>query len=419
MDRTHAITADDRYVVISSDCHAGASIPAYGDYLEARHRDDFASWEASFVNPYDDLVDTEALQYRRNFDGAIRQRELEADGIVAEVVYPNTIPPFFPSGTLTLPAPSAEQYELRWAGIRAHNRWLADFCNELPGRRAGVAQLLLNDLDDAMAETRRVKEAGLFGGVMIPNLAPDDDLPPLHAPVYEPLWALCEELGLPVNMHGGTGVPNLGPYPATPILMFMEFGWYAQRPLLRLMFSGVFERHPDLTFVMTEQGSSWVPGLLAGLDWAVDRTTIAGSVEERFGGEIVRSLSLKPSEYWARQCFLGASFMGPHDCAVREETGVDTIMWGSDYPHSEGTHPYTMEALRYTFADVDPGEVRAMLGTNAARAYGFDLDALSRLAAEIGPHVADVAVPLSDDEFPTDALSPALDRMKKPVGNIS
>ena len=108
---------------------------------------------------------------------------------------------------------------------------------------------------------------------------------------------------------------------------------------------------------------------------------VPGSVEEMFGGEIARSLSLKPSEYWARQCYLGASFMGPHDCAVREATGVDRIMWGSDYPHSEGTHPYTSEALRYTFAGVDADEVQVMLGTNAAKAYGFDFDALSVLAA--------------------------------------
>ena len=170
---------------------------------------------------------------------------------------------------------------------------------------------------------------------------------------------------------------------------------------------------------MTEQGSSWVPGLLAGLDWAVGRMRgLPGSSEDRFGGEAVRQLSLKPSEYWARQCYLGASFMGPVDCSVRRETNIDTIMWGSDYPHSEGTHPYTMEALRYTFADVDPGEVAQMLGTNAARAYRFDLDVLGPLAAALGPRCADVASPLGPDELPDDAMTPALDGTK-PVGNIS
>ena len=202
--------------------------------------------------------------------------------------------------------------------------------------------------------------------------------------------------------------------------MFLEFGWYAQRPLLRLMFAGVFERHPDLTFIMTEQGNSWVPGLLAGLDWAVERMSgVPGSVEEKFGGDIARSMSLTPSEYWARQCFLGASFMGPHDCAVRAETGIDTIMWGSDYPHSEGTHPYTMEALRYTFADVERSRGRRHARHERRARVRLRPRRARDLATEIGPRVADVAVPLGDDEFPTDALSPALDRMRKPVGNIS
>ena len=80
--------------------------------------------------------------------------ELEADGVVAEVLFPNTIPPFFPSGNLVAPQPSPEEYERRWAGLKAHNRWMVDFCNEAPGRRAGIAQIMLNDVDDAVDEIR-------------------------------------------------------------------------------------------------------------------------------------------------------------------------------------------------------------------------------------------------------------------------
>ena len=150
--------------------------------------------------------------------------------------------------------------------------------------------------------------------------------------------------------------------------MFLELGWYAHRPLHRLMFRGVFERHPCLKFVMTEQGNWWVPGRSpTSIGWS---SACSASPARR---RAIRwrdrgGLSLKPSGYWERQCYLGASFMGPHDCAVREDTGVDRIMWGSDYPHYEGTHPYTNEALRYTFAGVDSDEVRLMLGTNVARA---------------------------------------------------
>lgn len=78
------------------------------------------------------------------------------------------------------------------------------------------------------------------------------------------------------------------------------------------------------------------------------------------------SLSLKPSEFWARQCYIGASFMRPVECAERHDIGVDRIMCGNDYPHLEGTGPFTREALRYTFSRVSSAEVAAMLGENAA-----------------------------------------------------
>ncbi len=70
---------------------------------------------------------------------------MEADGVVAEVIFPNTIPPFYPKSSLTFqpPAQTPVMSTKRWAGLQAHNRWLADFCSEVPGRRAGIAQILL------------------------------------------------------------------------------------------------------------------------------------------------------------------------------------------------------------------------------------------------------------------------------------
>jgi hypothetical protein len=84
--------------------------------------------------------------------------------------------------------------------------------------------------------------------------------------------------------------------------------------------------------------------------------------------------------------------------------GVDKIMWGSDFPHREGCWPYSTRHLRLAFAGVDPAEVRAMVGGNAARVYGFDLDALAPVAARVGPTVAEVARPLAPDEIPPEAL---------------
>jgi len=139
----------DRYTVISADCHAGADLPDYRPYLEARlHEELTAGWRAT-ANPFRDLTAPEA---NRNWDSAVRQAALEADGIVGEVVYPNTVPPFFPTSGLVTPTPPASEYERRLAGLRAHNRWLSDWCAELPGRRAGNRPDPVNDIDDAVNE---------------------------------------------------------------------------------------------------------------------------------------------------------------------------------------------------------------------------------------------------------------------------
>ncbi len=107
--------AGDRYIVISSDGHAGAQVHEYRDYLESKYHDEFDAWEATFVNPFEDLRADFAY---RNWDSAARLRELEDDGVVAEVLFPNTIPPFFPSGNLLARPPADDEYELRWAGLQ-------------------------------------------------------------------------------------------------------------------------------------------------------------------------------------------------------------------------------------------------------------------------------------------------------------
>ena len=84
----------DRYTVISADCHAGADLLDYRPFLESKYHDAFDEWAATFVSPYGDLVQPDA---DRNWDSTRRMRELEADGVVGEIVYPNTIPPFYDS----------------------------------------------------------------------------------------------------------------------------------------------------------------------------------------------------------------------------------------------------------------------------------------------------------------------------------
>jgi predicted TIM-barrel fold metal-dependent hydrolase len=396
--------ATERYTVISADCHAGGSHAQYREYLDPEWRDEFDAWRGRYQNPFRDLQD---VGRTRNWDGDQRVADEEAEGIVAEVLFPNTVPPFFPTGSIIAPAPSPEEYPARLAGIRAHNRWLADFCAEAPARRAGQTQILLNDVDEAVRDIVWGHEHGLRG-VLLPGAAPDTPwIEPLYSPVYDPIWQVCEERGIPLSHHsGGTGIPKPLPLPTSVIIFVLEVSYWSNRALWHLTMSGVFERFPSLAVVFTEQGTKWVADALDRMDQQHDEMRRHGRIGE-LGFDPSILLPHKPSDYFRRNVYLGSAFPAPTDAAVMRTLGIDRFMWGSDYPHKEGTWPHSRESLRRTFAGWSPDELRAVLAGNASKVYGFDLDALAPMATRCGPTVEEVATPLT--ELP-DNQSPAFSR---------
>ena len=393
----------DRYILISSDTHAGGSHAQYREFLDPAFREEFDAWRSRYKNPFRDLGDERRL---RNWDDDMRNSQQDRDGVVGEVIFPNTVPPFFPSFVLFARPPRPDQYERRRAGIRAHNRWLEDFCGRFPQRRAGIGQIFLNDVDDAIEDVKWIKEHDLRGGVLLPTIPPDVDwIKPLNHPDYDRLWAVCEDLEVPVNCHGGTGAPAYEPLPSSALIMVAELGWYSRRPLLFLMLSGVFERFPRLKFVMTEQGCAWLPPLLKQLDGILASVRDRGAVGElRFKPEHI--LPRSATEYFRQNVWLGVSFPRIADVvAARDKLGIDKIMWGSDYPHDEGTYPYTTLSLRQIFHDWPEADLRTVLAGNAAALYGFDLDALAGPASHLGPTVSEVSQPLTElPEHPNEAL---------------
>ena len=396
------VSASDHYTIITADSHAGGSHAQYREYLDPKYRDDFDAWRGKYRNPFKDLKDD---RRERNWDSARRWREEEADGVIAEVIFPNTVPPFFPSFVLFAQPPKPDEYEHRLAGIRAHNRWMADFVAECPERRAGIGQIFTNNLDDAIEDIHFIKEHDLRGGVLIPNLAPDVTwLKPIYDPEFDRLWAEIEELGMPINVHGGTGAPDYGKYPVAQLLYINEVGFYSQRPLVQMILSGIFERFPKLKFVITETGGAWIPPLLSRLDQVMARIRDTGATGEiRYPKEIV--LPKLASEYFAQNCWVGVSQPGPADAAVLDKIGRDRFMWGSDYPHDEGTYPYTREHLRQVFHGVDTEQMRKILGGTCADLYGFDMASLAGLAAQHGPTIAELEVPLDKlPDNPNEAL---------------
>jgi predicted TIM-barrel fold metal-dependent hydrolase len=323
------------------------------------------------------------------WDPQVRAEELDRDGVAGEVVFPGpggnepeaVGAPFSGGMGFTSAAARAVPYELRFAGAQAHNRWLADFLSYQPERHAGVILAPMDDISAAVAEIRRARKAGLFGGLFLPVLGLPTTEPEgfWHHPRYEPIWATCEELDIPVQAHAIASGVVYGDFPGTRWITSTESYWTARRPLWFLLLSGVLERHSGLRLVITEAGGADIPYIINLFDYFYT----AKNPEE-----LRKILPRKPSEYWYRQCAVGASpHAGRMEVDFRRSIGVRNILWGSDYPHREGSWPYTQERMMAMFAGVPEDEVRLMLGKNAARIYNFDLGKLGPLAERIGPEV--------------------------------
>jgi len=366
---------------------AGAPLDAYREYLDPEWRSDFDAWRSSYRNPSKKHLGTKKT---KSWDSAERLRDLEADGVVGEVVFPNTVPPFYDNAFHVSPPPQPHHYERWQAGIRAHNRWLAEFCAGEPKRRAGIGLIHLNDVDAAIRDVQWIAEQGLRGGVLLPLPSPSDaHLQPLTSPDYDRLWAAIQDCDLVINQHSGQGSPHYGKDPGADALWVLEMPFFVQRGFCQLILAGVFERFPRLRYILTESGCAWAPGLLRRMD-GVHMSMKAGATGEvDFSRSAV--LAEPPSFYARRNCWYGASFP-----SLRDVDGRGFV--GNDYPHYEGCYPHSRENMRLAFSSVDPVEVRLMLGENAAKLYGFDLEALRPTAERVGITPELVAIPL--DEIP-------------------
>jgi predicted TIM-barrel fold metal-dependent hydrolase len=385
---------DQRYTVISCDGHAGATYPeggflsyvdpAYRERLQAemkRDADRMAKFieklfDQGFRGQQDETLAAQEGGRSGAWDPARRIAELEADGIVADVIFPDGSQqngaPFLASAG---PGAVGADPSLQAVGAWAYNRWLADFVAAHRGRHAGIALMTLHDVEEAVAQVRWAKQHDLRG-VLLP--AGVGALPFYHHPRYEPIWSVCEEVELPLHTHVGSATPDYGDLPGSTTLFATESMWFSHRPFWFLIWGGVFERYPRLRVVFAEQGADWVPDTLRLLD---------SMYLSMFRHEQKR-LRLRPSEYWRRQCAVEAMFMGRREVEMRHAIGIENLVWGSDYPHYEGSWPNSMKCLHEALEGVPEPEIRAILSGNAARIYGFDLGQLDPIAARVGPEVA-------------------------------
>jgi predicted TIM-barrel fold metal-dependent hydrolase len=293
------------------------------------------------------------------YDPAAYLAENETDGIWGSVIYPS-------QGLVLFSVPVTDVVTL---AMGTYNDWVADFCSHDTGRLKGIAMVNLDDPDDAAAELTRCRALGLCGALV--TVAPPSWLPFSH-PDYDRFWATAQDLDMPLSMHTATdrGDPRGGDdafrldVKHVPPSVFFNQDHQVRQALGDLVFTGVFERYPGLRVGAVEHELGWIPYFLDRMDYTYTDRPPRGDWH-RFPAGVL------PSDYFHRNCF--ASFQ-EDAVGIRERNviGVETLMWGSDYPHTESTFPRSQEILCDVLAEVSPEDARKIVSQNAANLYHFD-----------------------------------------------
>jgi predicted TIM-barrel fold metal-dependent hydrolase len=402
-------------IVVSGDSHAVMPPELWPEYVESPYHDilpalhedngryrELLGLFADFSPETLEVIDTEGAWAGGGFLGCwdcdTRLAEMDREGVAAEFVYsgdPRAISPLSPQFR-----PLSQ--DVVAAGVRAYNRWAADTFGPAKDRILIVGDPASQPrLADILDELDWIAAHG-FAGAYVPGYFHREDTPPPHNRFWDPFWARLTEHGLPAVIHAGYGQrqceflhgvealrSNMEAEGRTDLLAeiinnadkFFSKDLRPRRAMWNLMLGGVFDRHPDLRLLMAEVRGDWLPATLRHLDEVFEQS------RDRIAAR------RKPSEIWSEHCLMSLSFVHKAEVEMRHELGIETIFFGRDYPHAEGTWPNTEDWLRHAFAGVPEDELRLMLGENPMRVLRLDRSGLTRVAERIGPAPADVTGP--------------------------
>jgi predicted TIM-barrel fold metal-dependent hydrolase len=283
---------------------------------------------------------------------------MDQEGIDLAVLYPSF-------GLFAL-ATDGLNPALALAISRAYNDWLHEFCATDPERLKGVAMVPRQDPAGAAAEARRaVGELGFVGVFVRPNAV---DGHTLDDHCYDPLYAACQELGVPLGLHEGGKAGHI--QAGADRFTDLEMQHICTHPLeqmcaaVALIYGGVLDRFPSLDVVFLEAGCGWVPFWLERMDEHHEN-----NLARNFGG--TRTRELRPSEYFRRQCYVSANADETFLRSVVDQIGADRIVFSSDYPHPDAPFPHAVDEL-LALEDLTDDQKRMILWDNTARLYHLD-----------------------------------------------
>ena len=286
---------------------------------------------------------------RRVSDPHLRIKDMERDGVDAEVLY----------GILGA-ATKLGDHEAATEMFRIYNDWLSQFCAHYPERHIGLACLPYGDIDAAVREVYRVADLPHVRGL---ELSCSWDMEPMYHPCWEPLWQAVSDVDLPLHFHTfpALATEKLQDLPgkarrAAFFTVVSGFQMNLVNIIAAIIGSAVLERHPNLRIALGESGIGWIP-------YALDRMDFEW--EDRFQD---LGLTMKPSDYWRRQC--KATFQyDTIGTKLVDDMGVESLMWGSDYPHGDGVWPESDKYIAEQFAGLPADVVHKITCENAGKFY--------------------------------------------------
>jgi predicted TIM-barrel fold metal-dependent hydrolase len=279
------------------------------------------------------------------WDLSQRVAHMDAEGIEASIVFHGRFQAL--NGLQDKP--------LYMACVDVYNEWLIEYLKPHSKRLHGVAILPTFHNPAASRDYMQKLKALGYKAVQIPAFPRGVRY---NSRDMDPMWEAIQESGLPLSIHVGAYVEfvgngslganlarNLGPY----------------RPLLgQLIFSGMFDRYPNLRVIFTEGGFQWAGQALVDMDY----------IARTYGSLLRPKLAHLPSFYWKRNC--AATFMyDPVGLKIIDDIGVDNVMWSTDYPHAEGTWGYSGEVAELVWNTLGAEKATKVLGATAARLWGI------------------------------------------------
>jgi predicted TIM-barrel fold metal-dependent hydrolase len=291
--------------------------------------------------------------WRSGWDARYRVEDQEKDGVAAELIYPTV-------GMLICSHPDGA---FKKACFEAYNRWLQEYCSVVPNRLYGMAQVAMLSPEDGVAELKTAHAMG-FKGVMMPG---DPMVEDYDSKIYDPVWATACELKMPLSFHIlTTKSTTVEARPRGPrINGFLSIIRGCQDIMGMMIFSGVFDRFPDLKIVCAEADAGWVPHYMYRMDHAYKR--------HRYWMK-APPLQRMPSEYFHDNIYV--TFQDDWVAfKTKDLANVRRLMWANDFPHSDSTWPWSQQMLAEHASDLSEQERNWVCHDNVAELYGLKIAA--------------------------------------------